>query len=512
MIKKRAVRIFVFLLSVILTGGIYSYAHRTSTPLEISVSAVSVPYKMTDTYKKGRFYKNLAALELSGNEERDVLAIAMSQVGYHEGSSDSDMHGESTAGSRDFVEYNVLSGKWDNNQGNGESYGYYWCASFVNWCLRMAGVDESDSGSEISCQRWYNDAKELNIFRAKSGYIPSSGDIIFFRDSGSTVASTHMGLVRSCNGKFVYTVEGNTSGGNEYSSDGEYVAFKKHDISSRYIVGYAAPRYDRGSLASAVDYSGGFFSLGQYISDGEIDVFSDKDLKRSSGRTIDRSSLFSVTGISDRAFSVEYGGRVGYISAEAGAVQLTTSEEIYVTRYIDESGNPILLPQYRRGGEEKPIYKNKLWREGSGFVGWRFESDEDKLIYPGERLVGAYCDVVLVAVFDDNYYTVTFKSEDGAIIDQRQGYYGSEYSVPTPNVLGGHVFAGWDQKPDGVIRGDAVYTAITVPSDGLSPVGAETSTVQDGASSCSSSISGASLTVTALLAMGAALVMRKRKK
>ena len=214
MTKKRFAKVFACLLAVIVAGGVYAALGGDADIVALETSAAAAKYNMTNEYKSGRFYKNLTSLSLSGDGARDTVAIAMSQVGYHEGDGESDFDGETNTGTKDFVEYNVLYGKLDNNQGNGMSYGYYWCASFVNWCLRQAGVPESaTAGVEVSCQRWFADCKAEGIYRSKGGYIPKLGDIIFFKDKGSAVDSTHVGLVRYSDGNYVYTVEGNTSNG-----------------------------------------------------------------------------------------------------------------------------------------------------------------------------------------------------------------------------------------------------------------------------------------------------------
>ena len=180
---------------------------------------------MSDQYKASYYYDNFIQTPLSGDQATDVLAIALSQLGYHEGDSDADLGGLSTTGDKDFVEYNVMYGKLDNNQGNGVSYGYYWCASFVNWCLRQAGVSETQSAAaEVSCHRWVEALMKKDMYEpAHRDYIPKSGDLIFFKSDGSSSLSTHIGIVRYSDGQYVYTIEGNTSDSSSLDSNGEYV-------------------------------------------------------------------------------------------------------------------------------------------------------------------------------------------------------------------------------------------------------------------------------------------------
>ncbi len=514
MIKRVLFSSVAFVLSLFTVLGGFSPLLWRSEGLELGASALYEPYAMTNEYKSGRFFENLSSLSLSGDEERDVLAIAMSQVGYHEGNSNSDMDGESREGNRDFTEYNVLYGKLDNSQGNGLSYGYYWCASFVNWCLRMAGVDEDASGGEVSCRRWYSDAKSMGIFKAKSGYIPSSADIIFFRDSGSTVDSTHIGLVRYSDGKYVYTVEGNTSSGNGYSSNGEYVALKKYLLSSSYIVGYASPSYEKNSTARKVDYSGGFLSLGEYICESDIAIYTDTQLTSPKNKRIPAFSVFEVTDIGDRSLMIRFDGQSGYINAEVPAVQLTSTENVYTVSYLSESGDTMYMPQYRREGERKSVYSNKPQKDKHGFVGWRLEAVPELIYAPGDRLPDQNSDMILVAVWDDNYYIVSFKKPDGTLVDQVHGYYGTEFEFPDAlKAPEGYVFSGWDAGADGMITGNASYIASFILEEDFIAAGGETDTapsVNGKASGCSSAISGVAAVIAALLMLP--LVVRKNKK
>ncbi len=492
MLKRKILQYIACVLAMLTVGVAICLEIGIDLPLGINVGAVNEPYTMTSTYKSGKYYANLSKVRLTGDQARDVLAIAMSQVGYHEGDSESDMHGVSTFGTRDFVEYNVLAGKYDNDQGNGISYGYYWCASFVNWCLRMAGVSESASGSEVSCQRWYSDCKEIDIFKSKSGYIPVSGDIVFFRDDGSAVSSTHVGLVRYSDGAYVYTIEGNTSNGDAYSSDGEYVALKQYPLTSKYIVGYATPRYGKVEAGHAVDYSGNFLSLGEYISGSDIELFSDLELKNKNEKNIPAFSVFSVTSISDGHLGVAFGEVSGYIDPKASFVQLSTTETVYETRYINDDGYMLFLPQYRRGGEKRNIYSNSPMLQGRGFVEWSSADDPELKLCAGEMIPEEVGDLTLLAVWDDNKYTVTFNDHDGTLIEQFIGYYGTDYSIPTPAAIEGQIFTGFDGSPDGVIRGNATYTAVYVPVGELSSEETDAEApIASGTFGCNSSLSSA---------------------
>jgi hypothetical protein len=450
-----------------------------------AVSAAEPSYTVSAEYKKSRYYENLQKVPLSGDQAIDTVAIALSQLGYHEGNSNADLGGLNTSGTRDFVEYNVLYGKLDNNQGNGVSYGYYWCASFVNWCLRQARVSKSASAAaEVSCQRWLAACKSADIYVEKSGYLPRSGDLIFFKDSGSYVSSTHMGIVLYCDGSRVYTVEGNTSNGS-FSSNGNYVALKDYVLTSSYIVGYAIPQYERKANLLQTDYSGSRLSPGVYIAKEDSACFDNPEL-RGESRKIGAYTVFTVTEIYKGAFRVscESNGKrlEGWASLKDKAKQMTTDSYAYTVAYLDEGGEELLPTQYRSATEEIKVSSSVPTKKNAGFLGWSLEKGVlSDLIAPGDTIGAKAGDMTLYANWDYTFYLVTFKDSNGSVISQKYGYYGDTFEVPTPeNIPDGYVFAGWDGgEVSGVITGDASYTAVyrersEIDTETKSPSGNET--------------------------------------
>lgn len=215
-------------------------------------SEIDVIYEASDAYKGSKYYGNLTKLSKSGNQAVDTVAIALSQVGYHEGNGEEDFGGLNAEGNRDFVEYNLFFGKLDNAQGNGVSYGYSWCASFVTWCLRHAGVSvtqsaQTDPKTNRSCWQWQRALEEANAFHAAGdGYTPEMGDLVFFKnvdDSSIKVSSSHVGLVLFVDENKVYTVEGNTNSVLGAENDSDCVSVKSYALDSKYIVGYGCPDY-----------------------------------------------------------------------------------------------------------------------------------------------------------------------------------------------------------------------------------------------------------------------------
>lgn len=103
-----------------------------------------------------------------------------------------------------------------------------WCAMFVSYCYNECGlIPDILPYPYAGCSMLYS-LKEANNSRVrivtnrgvyskykKDDYIPSPGDIIFFL-KGSDRYGSHTGIVTSCDGTKVYTVEGNTGSSSTY--------------------------------------------------------------------------------------------------------------------------------------------------------------------------------------------------------------------------------------------------------------------------------------------------------
>lgn len=86
-----------------------------------------------------------------------------------------------------------------------------WCAMFVSYCYNECGlIPDVLQEPYAGCSTEVSNLKARNQFiYANSGYVPKPGDIIFFtKNSGITYY--HTGIVESCDGTTIYTIEGNT--------------------------------------------------------------------------------------------------------------------------------------------------------------------------------------------------------------------------------------------------------------------------------------------------------------
>ncbi len=203
--------------------------------MALPAAAVAPFYEFGEAYASSPYAEALSRVELSGDGRYDALAVAFSQLGYHEGDDESEMDGANASGTRNFAEYNRLYGKLDNGEGNGVSYGYSWCAAFVSWCLRHAGVSEEAAVTEVSCRRMVEWYRERNAYHVRaSGYTPRPGDLCMFQ-SGDGVA-THVGFVIGVDRGRVHIIDGN---GRE-----EMVTTHVYHKNDRKILGYCVPDYE----------------------------------------------------------------------------------------------------------------------------------------------------------------------------------------------------------------------------------------------------------------------------
>ncbi len=130
------------------------------------------------SYKTGKWYRQLHELEPTGDYVQDIMAIAESQLGYHEGNSLSQMDG-TNKGSDDYSEYCY----WWNEPGE------MWCGEYAAWCLAMASVpyevvepkyQTKDKDGEDRKFAWSDTAYACGA----ANYELKTGDVILFKYSG----------------------------------------------------------------------------------------------------------------------------------------------------------------------------------------------------------------------------------------------------------------------------------------------------------------------------------------
>lgn len=173
-------------------------------------------------------------------EKEKVINIALGEVGYREKETNSNLDDKTAnAGDENYTKY---AKDLDNIEGfyNGKKNGYDWCDVFVDWCfvkalgteraMRLLNQPERSGGAGCGVSMSYFEKIE-RLFKS-----PDKGDQVFFTDGESIY---HTGLVYSVDSERVYTVEGNTNGGQ--------VAKKSYPLGASYIRGYGRALWDEST-------------------------------------------------------------------------------------------------------------------------------------------------------------------------------------------------------------------------------------------------------------------------
>lgn len=142
-----------------------------------------------------------------------------------------------TGGSGDIVE---VAASQIGNVGGQPYWSWYgfsgrveWCACFVSWCANECGYIEAGAVPKFAaCSAGVQWFKSAGLWHDR-GYEPQPSDIVFF-DWGGDGGADHVGIVESCDGSTVHTIEGNTS---------DSCARRSYRVGSASILGYGTPLY-----------------------------------------------------------------------------------------------------------------------------------------------------------------------------------------------------------------------------------------------------------------------------
>ena len=108
-----------------------------------------------------------------------------------------------------------------------------WCACFVSWCANQCGYIKAGVIPKFALVTdgisWF---KKKGEWRSRK-YKPRPGDIIFFDWYGDG-SRDHVGIVESCDGRYVHTIEGNSS---------NLCRRKTYPVGWYEIYGYGVPKY-----------------------------------------------------------------------------------------------------------------------------------------------------------------------------------------------------------------------------------------------------------------------------
>lgn len=155
-------------------------------------------------------------------QRENVLKYAKSQVGVCEPSGD-----------------DVYLQWYNKTTGSSLPMNAAWCACFVTWCLRSAGVPTSVFGNTAQCSVALSWAKSKKIWYSRlTGHHPQAGELILFDWDGDKKPD-HIGIVSQSGATSLKTIEGNTKGA--ATVDGVWE--KQYSATSKYIFGYIDLQY-----------------------------------------------------------------------------------------------------------------------------------------------------------------------------------------------------------------------------------------------------------------------------
>ncbi len=321
------------------------------------------------SFFNSKYYTNMSKINgVNENDRSNIIAIALSQIGYLEGQTASMLSGTVPVTDGNDMYNNT---EYNNNYGGN---GYEWCASFVSWAFLQSGVSTSLTTNTMYRATYvptleekldeaglymYSDYYRSHGWTDKSGvshkapgtdfYQPRTGDLVFFDHAGIATAvdypmfSAHVGLVVYSDDTYVYTIEGNTSSLDGVEASGGGVFFKKYKLyDNDQLTGFGAIGYKND--ASNIDYSGKNRTTGLYMinaalgNQARVNVYSNSALGTVS-TTVENNTVIEVTAVYGNVVQVKLDNdTVGYMDA-TNLIQLTYIEP------TASADNPVFLNQ-----------------------------------------------------------------------------------------------------------------------------------------------------------------------
>ena len=262
----------------------------------------------SSSYAGGMYYDNYKRVPVTGDGRTDVIAMALSQLGYQEGASNGAFSGE-VSGRNNYVEFSYNMGDLGLGYGGSD---YPWCACFVSWCLYQSHCTDQNTWKdlgryhvgdydyiwkEISCSQWVRQLKGAGYYKYSAyeggSYTPKYGDLVFFQNSGGVA---HIGIcLYVANGR-IYTVEGNTSDASGLEANGGGVYFKNYSLSTSYINGYGVLPYKSNDSVTKIDYSGNNPTPGLYVANANKYIYA-TETATSHSWVMNRFTMFEVTQV-----------------------------------------------------------------------------------------------------------------------------------------------------------------------------------------------------------------------
>lgn len=142
---------------------------------------------------------------------KDILAIACGELGYKEGKNKDNKYG-----------------KWYGLNNDA------WCMIFCQWVYAKAGIPlPYKTASCGALLRWYQNNQPECIVDE-----PRKGCLVIFDMPNTKFVTDHVGLYEASSGKYITTIDGNTSSTND--ANGGYVNRRTRHV--KYVHAYIIPK------------------------------------------------------------------------------------------------------------------------------------------------------------------------------------------------------------------------------------------------------------------------------
>ncbi|MDF2590481.1 MAG: hypothetical protein K0S41_4324 [Anaerocolumna sp.] len=170
----------------------------------------------------------------------DVIKVANKYVGYLEKASNKNLDDfTANAGKGNYTRFAREYKKFAGIDYQGQA----WCDMYVDTIFVEAFG--KDKAKELLGGFSAYTPTSAKYFKSKNKWHennPQVGDIIFFKSSHRIC---HTGIVVKVSNTTVYTIEGNTSAGEEVIPNGGAVCEKEYSLNNPRIAGYGRPSYDK---------------------------------------------------------------------------------------------------------------------------------------------------------------------------------------------------------------------------------------------------------------------------
>ena len=339
-------------------------------------------YAFSSEYKTSVWYENFTTLKLGRNDRNNVLRIAVSQLGYHEGNSSADFDGMNHLGTDNYIEYaRLLTPNWNNNS-------FDWCACFVNWCLNQARFDKASS--EISCGNWITELKGMDMWQASAAYggkyLPQPADFIFFDWDKNNQWSDHIGFVLYTTATHVHTIEGNAN---------DQVMVRSYELDDPRVMGYGTPPYKtNGETTLDYSYETGM-PQGLYVVSGNTANLTDR-LGNNPFCPVPQGSTVRLHAVKGNYVLVSYNGKRGYLPKSC--LYLMSRE--YTLTYDANGGQKAPDEQHVTRGQATAVSEVLPILEGDRFLGWSLVPYNLKVDYRAGEPITLTQNTVLYAVWE----------------------------------------------------------------------------------------------------------------